>query len=86
MLECENENTIPGRARGRLINLSNAEHVWISGLTLQNGPSWNVHMIYCKDIVRQTIGRSARNRYGTEMAGSGFLRSLHHFCMYVLYW
>lgn len=51
VLECENENTIPGRARGRLINLSNAEHVWISGLTLQNGPSWNVHMIYCKDIV-----------------------------------
>lgn len=49
--ECENENTIPGRARGRLINLSNAEHVRITGLTLQNGASWNVHMTYSGNIV-----------------------------------
>lgn len=48
---CENEDTIPGRARGRLINLSNCEDVRISGLTLENGPCWNVHMIYCRDIV-----------------------------------
>lgn len=51
VLECENENTIPGRARGRLINISNAAHVRITGLTLQNGPGWNVHMIYSEDIV-----------------------------------
>ena len=49
--ECENENTIPGRVRPRLINLSNAENVRISGLKLKNGPSWNVHMIYSKNIV-----------------------------------
>ena len=49
--ECENENTQPGRARGRLINLSNCENVRISGLTLQNGASWNVHMLYSRDIV-----------------------------------
>ena len=49
--ECENDNTIPGRARGRLINLSNCELVRISGLTLQNGASWNVHMIYSRGIV-----------------------------------
>lgn len=48
---CENENTIPGRVRGRLINLSNCAHVRITGLTLQNGASWNVHMVYCDDIV-----------------------------------
>lgn len=48
---CENERTIPGRVRGRLVNLSNCAHVHISGLTLQNGPSWNVHMVYCDDIV-----------------------------------
>lgn len=48
---CENDRTIPGRVRGRLINLSNCSHVRISGLTLQNGPAWNVHMIYCDDIV-----------------------------------
>lgn len=49
--ECENDNTIPGRARGRLINLSNCENVRITGLTLQNGASWNVHMIYSRNIV-----------------------------------
>ena len=48
---CENDRTIPGRVRGRLINLSNCEHVRITGLTLQNGPAWNVHMVYCNDIV-----------------------------------
>lgn len=49
--ECENENTIPGRVRPRLVNLSNCAHVRLSGLTFMNGPSWNVHMVYCDDIV-----------------------------------
>lgn len=48
---CENDRTIPGRVRGRLINLSNCAHVRITGLTLQNGASWNVHMVYSDDIV-----------------------------------
>ena len=51
ILEYENEHTIPGRVRPRLINLSNCRNVRISGLTLQNGASWNVHMIYCDGIV-----------------------------------
>ena len=49
--EYENENTIPGRARGRLINISNCENIRISGLTLHNGAAWNVHMIYSRNIV-----------------------------------
>ncbi|MBP3657225.1 MAG: glycoside hydrolase family 28 protein [Clostridia bacterium] len=48
---CENDHTIPGRVRPRLINLSNCKDVRISGLTLQNGACWNVHMIYCDGIV-----------------------------------
>lgn len=48
---CETDRTIPGRVRGRLINLSNCEAVRITGLTLQNGPSWNLHMIYCRGIL-----------------------------------
>lgn len=47
---CETSDTLPGRVRPRLINLSNCENVWISGITLKNSPSWNVHMIYCNDI------------------------------------
>lgn len=48
---CENDRTIPGRVRGRLVNLSNCAHVRTTGLTLQNGPAWNIHMIHCNDIV-----------------------------------
>lgn len=47
---CENENTVPGRVRGRLINMSNCQNVVMSGITMQYGPAWNVHMIYSKDI------------------------------------
>ena len=48
---CENDHTIPGRVRPRLINMSNCENVRISGLTLEDGASWNVHMVYSRDIV-----------------------------------
>lgn len=49
--ECESKDTIPGRMRPRLINISNAQNVVLSGLTLKNGASWNVHMIYADHIV-----------------------------------
>lgn len=48
---CENLDTIPGRARGRLINMSNCENVILSGLTMGYGPSWNIHFVYSKNIV-----------------------------------
>lgn len=48
---CENDHTIPGRVRPRLIHLCNCQDVRISGLTLQNGACWNVHMIYSDRIV-----------------------------------
>lgn len=49
--EYEKPETIPGRVRPRLINMSNCKNIILSGLTLKNGASWNVHMIYSKDIV-----------------------------------
>jgi len=49
--ECETDITIPGRVRPRLINISCAKNIVISDVTLMNGASWNVHMIYSKDIV-----------------------------------
>ena len=66
---CENSDTIPGRVRPRLINLSNCENVWISGITLKNGPSWNVHMIYCDDIQTDTAPLCPRAS-GTATAGT----------------
>jgi len=49
--ECETKDTIPGRVRPRLINISNCKNVTLSNLTLKDGASWNVHMIYSDDIV-----------------------------------
>ncbi|MBQ4053170.1 MAG: glycoside hydrolase family 28 protein [Clostridia bacterium] len=46
--ECE--WTVAGRARGRLVNISNSQNVVLSGITLQNGPAWNIHMVYSKDV------------------------------------
>lgn len=48
---CENEDTIPGRVRGRLICINNCDNVWLSGLTLMDGASWNIHMIYSRNIL-----------------------------------
>ncbi|KAB8288911.1 glycoside hydrolase family 28 protein [Bifidobacterium avesanii] len=47
---CENEDTIPARVRGRLINVANARNVEISGLTVGQSPSWNVQLIYSDTI------------------------------------
>lgn len=49
--EYEKPETIPGRMRPRLINISNCQNVRISGVTLKDGASWNVHMIYSDNIV-----------------------------------
>ena len=51
----EKEDTVPGRVRGRLINISCAEHVRISDLVLRDGPAWNIHMIYSSDIVTDAV-------------------------------
>ena len=48
---CENEDTVPGRVRPKLISIANCRNVRISGLTLKNGACWNVHMIYSEDII-----------------------------------
>ncbi len=49
--ECEKSFTIPGRARPRLVNISCAENVILADTIIQNGASWNVHMIYSNNIV-----------------------------------
>ncbi|MBR5900327.1 MAG: glycoside hydrolase family 28 protein [Clostridia bacterium] len=49
--EIENSNTVPGRARGRLIQASNVDGLVLSDVYLSNGPSWNVHFIYSKNVI-----------------------------------
>ncbi len=48
--EFENKNTIAGRRRPRLINISNCEGVVVSGIEFGNSPSWNLHMVYSNDL------------------------------------
>lgn len=59
--EYETDHTIQGRVRPRLINLSNCSNVRITGVTLSDGACWNVHMIYCDDIVTDHV---TINSYG----------------------
>ncbi len=49
--EYEKPETIAYRFRGRLINMSNCRNIWIHGLTLGYGPSWNLHFVYSDQIV-----------------------------------
>lgn len=49
--EYEKPETIPGRVRPRLINMSNARNIRLSGVELKHGACWNVHMIYSDNIV-----------------------------------
>ena len=48
---CERPDTIPKRRRGRLINISNCQNVVVSGLNLGMAASWNLHMVYSKDVI-----------------------------------
>lgn len=48
---CENENTIPGRVRSKLVSVNNAENVVFANVTFQYGSTWNVHMTYSKNVV-----------------------------------
>lgn len=47
----EKIDTIPGRLRPKLINISCSENVVIDNIKISNGSCWNLHMIYSKDIV-----------------------------------
>ena len=58
--EYENADTIPGRVRPRLLHICNAEDISIHNVSLKNGASWNVHMIYSQNIV--TYGCHFRSR------------------------
>lgn len=49
--EYEKPETLASRARGRLINMSNCQNIWIHGLTLGFAPAWNLHFIYSDQIV-----------------------------------
>ncbi len=49
--EFEKPETVAFRCRGRLINMSNCSNIWIHGLNLGYGASWNLHFIYSEQIV-----------------------------------
>ena len=48
--EYENKNVIALRLRGRLINVSNVDNFVISGVNVENSPSWNLHPCYSQNL------------------------------------
>ncbi len=57
---CENNNTIPGRARPRLVSMNNCEDIILSNVTFQYGAAWNIHFVYSKNII--TYGCTIKSR------------------------
>ncbi len=51
--EYEKPETIPGRVRPKLVNISNSQNIVLSGVTFRDGACWNVHMIYSDHVVTQ---------------------------------
>ena len=51
LLNYEKADTLPGRVRPRLVNMSNCQNIILSGITFAEGACWNVHMIYSDNIV-----------------------------------
>lgn len=49
--EYECADTIPGRVRPRLVNMSNCQNIILSGITFAEGACWNIHMIYSDSII-----------------------------------
>jgi polygalacturonase len=41
--------------RPRLINLIRCQAISVTGLHLQEGPSWHVHLVYCQDVLIEGI-------------------------------
>ncbi len=46
----ENENTIPGRYRSKLINICCSKNIIMDNLEMGNAACWNIHMIYSSGI------------------------------------
>ena len=44
-------NVLPGRTRGRLINVNNAQNVVIANTEAGYGPAWNIHIVYSDNVV-----------------------------------
>lgn len=49
------ENNIKSRIRGRLINVSNAQNVYIKGITVAKPPMWTMHMIYSDGVTTNGV-------------------------------
>lgn len=49
--------------RPPLLQLIDCEHVYIEGVTLQNSPFWNTHLVYCSNV--RVSGVTIRNPHDT---------------------
>ena len=67
--EYECADTIPGRVRPRLVNMSNCQNIILSGITFAEGACWNIHMIYSDSIITHNCvikSKGIWNGYGWD--------------------
>lgn len=46
--------TIAGRLRGRLVNISNCKNVVMSNIHFKDGPYWNIHFIFSDGVITKS--------------------------------
>jgi len=77
--EAENPASAPLKwPRPRVINLIRCKRVDIDGLTLVDGACWNIHLVYCEDVVVEGVTifqrRDARGTDGVVVDSSRHVR------------
>ncbi len=61
ILTYENFDTIPGRLRPKLVNISCSQNVVLDNIDFKNGSCWNLHMIYSNNIITCNSSIYSRN-------------------------
>jgi polygalacturonase len=80
--EAEHPEDAPLRwPRPRVINLIRCRNVVIDGLTIKDGPCWNVHLVYCDGVIVERLTtyqkRDARGTDGVVVDSSKRVRIAH---------
>ena len=61
------ENYIRSRIRGRLINVSNAQNVYIKGVTVAKPPMWTIHMIYSDRVTTNGVKFNKNKKFNHKL-------------------
>lgn len=76
--ECPNKEWQLQYLRPPLVQFVNCQHVFLQGVTLQNSPFWNTHLVYCDDVTVHGVTflnpQNAPNADGLDIDSSKNIR------------